>query len=106
MVYRIGFCSSRKEARQMVTHGHFLVNGRKVDIPSYLLESDDVIELKTTSRELIQVKNSLEVAESRGMPHWIELDRANYRGKIRAFPTKEELDLPVNEQLVVELYSR
>ena len=106
IVYRLGFCSSRKEARQMVTHGHFTVNGRKVDVASFLVKSGDVVELKTTSRDLVQVQASLAAAEGRGIPPWLELDKANYKGRVKAFPTKEELAMPVNEQLVVELYSR
>ncbi|HEY4485247.1 MAG TPA: 30S ribosomal protein S4 [Nitrospiria bacterium] len=106
IVYRLGFCSSRKEARQMVNHGHLQVNGRKVDIPSFLVKSGDVVDLCSSSRELIGVKTALDAAEGRGISAWLELDRANFRGLVKAIPTKEDLALPVNEQLVVELYSR
>lgn len=106
IVYRMGFCSSRKEARQMVNHGHFLVNGHKVDVASFLVNRDDVIELKPASRERAQIQASLVAAEGRGIPPWLELDKANFRGRVKEFPTKEESAIPVNEQLVVELYSR
>jgi len=106
VVYRIGFCSSRKEARQMVNHGHFRVNGRKVDVASFLVKDGDVVELKTTSRQLPQVQASLTAAEGRGTPQWLELDKANFKGRVRSMPTKEDLTVQVNEQLVVELYSR
>jgi len=106
VVYRIGFCSSRKEARQMVNHGHFRVNGRKVDVASFLVKNGDVVELKTTSRQLPQVQASLTAAEGRGTPQWLELDKANFKGRVKSMPTKEDLTVPVNEQLVVELYSR
>ena len=106
VVYRMGFCSSRKEARQMVNHGHFRVNGRKVDVASFLVKNGDVVELKTTSRQLPQVQASLTAAEGRGTPQWLELDKANFKGRVKSMPTKEDLTVPVNEQLVVELYSR
>jgi small subunit ribosomal protein S4 len=106
IVYRMGFCSSRKEARQMVNHGHFLVNARKVDVASFLVKNEDVVELKPTSRELVQIQTNLTTAEGRGIPQWLELDKANFKGRVKAIPTKEELAIPVNEQLVVELYSR
>ncbi|MBI3610651.1 MAG: 30S ribosomal protein S4 [Nitrospirae bacterium] len=106
IVYRMGFCSSRKEARQMVNHGHFLVNGRKVDVASFLVKSNDVIELKPASRKLVQIQTTLTSAEGRGISPWLELDKAHFKGRVKAIPTKEELAMPVNEQLVVELYSR
>ena len=106
VVYRMGFCSSRKEARQMVNHGHFRVNGRKVDVASFLVKDGDVVELKTTSRQLPQVQASLTAAEGRGTPQWLELDKANFKGRVKGMPTKEDLTVPVNEHLVVELYSR
>lgn len=106
IVYRMGFCSSRKEARQMVNHGHFMVNGRKVDVASFLVKNGDVVKLKPTSRDLAQIQTYLTAAEGRGIPQWLELDKANFKGRVKAIPTKEELAIPVNEQLVVELYSR
>ncbi|HET6466692.1 MAG TPA: 30S ribosomal protein S4 [Nitrospiria bacterium] len=106
VVYRMGFCSSRKESRQMVNHGHFRVNGRKVDIASFLVKDGDVIELKQASRQLPQVQASLTSAEGRGIPQWLELDKGNFKGRVKTMPTKDDLNIPVNEQLVVELYSR
>ncbi len=106
VVYRIGFAASRKEARQLTTHGHFLLNGRSVNIPSYLVKEGDIIEIKEKSRGLVPIQNALAAVETRGLPAWLELDKANFQGKIRALPTKEDAALPVNEQMVVELYSR
>jgi len=106
IVYRMGFCSSRQQARQMIIHGHFLVNGRKVNIPSSLVKTEDVIELKQRSREIAPILSSLEAAEGRGVPEWLQLDRENFKGTVKAYPTREELQIPVNDHLVVELYSR
>lgn len=90
----------------MVCHGHFRVNGKKVDIPAFLVKTGDTVELKPSSREIPQVISSLDISEGKGIPAWLEIEKANFLGKIRAFPTREELTLPVNEKLVVELYSR
>ena len=106
VVYRLGFGASRKQARQLVGHGHVLVNGRKTNVPARILRPGDVVEIKTRSRELLPIQAALEGSDSRGMPAWLELDRAAYRGTVRAVPTKDEIALPVNEQLIVELYSR
>jgi len=106
VVYRLGFAASRRAARQLVTHRHFKVNGRIVDVPNYLVKEGEVVEVRESSRELLPIQNALASVESRGFPAWLELDKAQYRGKLRALPTKEDIALPVNEQLVVELYSR
>ncbi len=106
VVYRLGFASSRKEARQLVNHGHLLVNGRKTDIPGFMVRAGDVVEVRERSRNLVPVQTALEGVDGRGIPAWLELDRATLKGTVRGFPTKEELALPVNEQMVVELYSR
>lgn len=106
VVYRLGFAASRKEARQLVNHGHLLVNGRKTDVPSYTVKAGDIIEVRQRSRELVPVLAALDAVEGRGIPAWLELDRAAFKGTVRGLPTKEEIQLPVNEQLVVELYSR
>lgn len=106
IVYRLGFASSRREARQLVKHRHFLVNGRVVDVPNYLVKEGDVVEVRSTSRDILAIQRGLASLETRGLPSWLELEKAQYRGKMRAFPTKEDLALPVNEQLVVEHYSR
>jgi small subunit ribosomal protein S4 len=106
VVYRLGFASSRKEARQLVNHGHLLVNGRKTDVASYTVKAGDIIEVRQRSRELVPILAALDAVEGRGIPAWLELDRAAFKGTVRGLPTKEEIQLPVNEQLVVELYSR
>lgn len=106
VVYRLGFAASRKEARQLVNHGHLLVNGRKTDAPSFTVKAGDVVEVRPRSRELVPILAALEGVDGRGIPAWLELDRAAFKGVVRGVPTKEEIQLPVNEQLVVELYSR
>jgi small subunit ribosomal protein S4 len=106
VVYRLGFASSRKEARQLVNHGHIMVNGRKTDVPACLVAAGDVIEVRQRSRELVPIQAALDAVDGRGMPGWLELDRAAFKGTVRALPTKDDIALPVNEQMVVELYSR
>ncbi|MBI3605697.1 MAG: 30S ribosomal protein S4 [Nitrospirae bacterium] len=106
VVYRMGFASSRKQARQLVGHKHLLVNGKSVDIPSFLVKEGDEVEVKVKSRTLPAVVSAIEVIEAIGIPAWIELDKASFKGKVKSLPTKEDISLPVNEQLVVELYSR
>jgi small subunit ribosomal protein S4 len=106
VVYRVGFAASRKEARQLVNHGHLLVNGRKTDAPSYTVKAGDVVEVRQRSRGLVPVQAALEAVDGRGIPGWLELDRAAFKATVRSLPTKEKIVLPVNEQLVVELYSR
>ncbi len=106
VVYRLGFGSSRKEARQLVLHGHFLVNGKKVNIPSFLLKPGDIITIKETSLASLKIKENLEDAGSRLVPEWLELDLNNHSGKVKAIPTREQIDIPVKEHLIVELYSR
>ncbi|MDO8461606.1 MAG: 30S ribosomal protein S4 [Deltaproteobacteria bacterium] len=106
MVYRLGFASSRSEARQLVNHGHFLVNGKRVDIPSYLVEIGDKVEIKERSRQIAPIAQSLAAVDRRGVPAWLEVDKNSFVGVIRAYPTREELTMPMQEQLVVELYSK
>jgi small subunit ribosomal protein S4 len=106
VVYRLGFAYSRKQARQMVTHGHIIVNGRKTNIPSFVSSMGDVIELRMKSRESLTIQSALDSAEGRGMVSWLEFDRNAFKGSVRALPTKDEIGIPVNEQVVVELYSR
>lgn len=110
-VYRLGFATSRAEARQLVRHGHFLVNGRRVDIPSALLQPGDVVQVREKSRRLARIESALALSEQRGVPEWLELDRDQFLGRVKAVPTRDELStvfatIPVNEQLVVELYSK
>ncbi|MEE8152222.1 MAG: 30S ribosomal protein S4 [candidate division NC10 bacterium] len=106
VVYRLGFSSSRAEARQLVNHGHFLVNGRRVDIPSYLVRSGDQVQVSGKSRELLAIKAALEGAKKRGLPSWLELDSQAMQGVVRALPAREDIVIPVQERLVVALYSK
>lgn len=106
IVYRLGFASSRGQARQLVTHGHFRVNGRSVNIPSYLIKVGDVVEIREKSREIPQIIESVTRIEGKGLSPWLEFDREKLRGRLIHIPTKEEIALPIQEQLVVELYSK
>ncbi len=106
VVYQLGFASSRAEARQLVNHGHILVNGRKIDIPSYEVKIGQEISLRQKSRENPQIQANLESARGRGIPSWLELNAANFSGKVIAYPTREDIKIPFQEQLVVELYSK
>ncbi len=106
MVYRLGFARSRAEARQLVRHGHFLVDGKRVNIPSYLVKPGQTITVREKSRQLLPIQQALEVAQRRGVPEWLELDAANFTGRVRALPTRQEIPVQVNEKLVVELYSK
>ncbi|MBI5745916.1 MAG: 30S ribosomal protein S4 [Nitrospirae bacterium] len=106
VVYRICFSSSRKEARQLVDHGHILVNGRKVNIPSCQVKEGDTIEVKEKSRGIVPIQKALEGLDTRGLPSWLELNRTTMQGRVRAIPVADEIELPVNVQMVVELYSR
>jgi small subunit ribosomal protein S4 len=106
VVFRLGFAPSRNEARQLVRHSHFLVNGRKVNIPSYTVRKDDIIELKEKSRKVLPILDSLETVARRGIPGWLELDKDNFKGVVKTIPTREDITMPVQEQLVVELYSK
>ncbi len=106
VVYRLGFGASRKEARQLVNHGHMLINGRKVKAPGALVKAGDAIEVRQKSREMLPIQGALAAVDGRGIPEWLELDRGAFKGMIRSLPTKEHIVLPVNEQMVVELYSR
>lgn len=106
VAYRLGFASNRRQARQLVTHGHFTVNGRKVNIPSYLVQPGDIITPKEKSKNLEILQESISKVERRGFPTWIEVDVKNLSSKVLHLPLREEIALPVQEQLVVELYSR
>ena len=106
VVYRLGFGKSHRHARQLVVHGHILVNGKKVDRPSYLVKPGDVIEVKEKSRDIPQIKEGIELAQKRGVPSWLELDAENFKGVVKAEPTREEIEIPVEEHLIVELYSK
>jgi small subunit ribosomal protein S4 len=106
MIYRMGFAPSRSEARQLVRHGHFLVNHRRVTIPSYLVKPGDEIQVRESSRKVVRIQESLELAQRRGVPEWLEVNKDAFAGRVRALPTRVELTLPINEQLIVELYSK
>ena len=106
VVYRLGFAMSRAEARQLVRHGHFTINGKKANIPSMLVNVGDVIELKDTSRSLDKFKGSLEANASRVIPKWLEMDKTHNTAKVVAVPAREDIDLPIEEHLIVELYSK
>jgi small subunit ribosomal protein S4 len=105
-VYRLGFASSRTESRQLVRHGHFALNGRKVNIPSIQLKAGDVIELREKSRKIVTVNDSLEAVVRRGIPQWLELDRDAFKGILKGLPVREDISTPIQEQLIVELYSK
>ncbi|TCL66487.1 SSU ribosomal protein S4P [Hydrogenispora ethanolica] len=106
VVYRLGLGASRKEARQLVRHGHFQVNGKKVNIPSFLVRPGDILTIKEGSLSSTKIKENLEDAGGRAIPEWLELDKTNFSGKVKALPTREQIDVPVREQLIVEYYSR
>ena len=106
VVYRLGFAMSRAEARQLITHGHFTVNGRKVNIPSYLVKPGMVIALKESSRDLEKIKASVEANAFRQPPKWLEYDAQNLVAKVTAVPERDDIDMPIEEHLIVELYSK
>jgi small subunit ribosomal protein S4 len=106
VVYRLGFASSRTMARQLVAHGHFLVNGRKLDVPSALVRPGSVVSLREGSRKNEAIKICLDTATGRGIPNWLELDAAAFRGTVKQLPNRDEITLPIQEQLIVELYSK
>jgi small subunit ribosomal protein S4 len=106
VIYRLGFASSRTESRQLVRHGHFTINGRKVNIPSIQIKVGDVIELREKSRKVAAVNDSLEAVVRRGIPQWVELERDAFKGVIKTLPVREDITTPIQEQLIVELYSK
>jgi len=106
MVYRMGFACSRNQARQLVRHNHFLVNGRKVNIPSYQVKVGDVIEVKESSRKNSQILEAMETVVRRGIPEWVEVQKENFRGTLQTQPSREGLTMPIQEQLIVEFYSK
>ena len=106
VVFRMGFARTRREARQVVGHKHFLVNGKPVQIPSYLIKAGDVIEVREKAKSLQRYKDILEVTASRLVPEWMDVDQEAMKGTIKELPTREMIDVPVNEMLIVELYSK
>ncbi|MGD9075355.1 MAG: 30S ribosomal protein S4 [Desulfobacteraceae bacterium] len=106
VVYRMGFASSRKQARQLIRHNHILVVDKKVNIPSYQVKVGDVIQIREGSRKVPAFSEALETVVRRGIPEWMEVDKENFRGTLKALPNREELTMPIQEQLIVELYSK
>jgi len=105
-VYRLGFANSRNEARQLVRHSHFLVNQTKVNIPSYLVKPGDVIQLREKSKKVVRILEALEGMARRGVPPWLELDKEQLKGQVKAVPSREDITIPIQENLIVELYSK
>lgn len=106
MVYRMGFADSRNQARQFVRHGHFLVNGGSVNIPTYLVKIGDVVAVKERSRKIKEIREAVEAVDRRRIPEWVELDKEKLTAKVVALPTREQITMPIQEQLIVELYSK
>ncbi len=106
VVYRLGFATSRAQARQLVRHNHILVNGRRVDIPSYLVKVGDTIQVTEASRQLATVKDALEATARQGWPAWMEVVPEDFRGRVIMFPVREDITFPIQEHLIVELYSK
>ncbi|MCI0355621.1 MAG: 30S ribosomal protein S4 [Acidobacteria bacterium] len=106
VVYRMGFAVSRRQARQLVRHGHVVVNGRKVNIPSFQVNGGDTVEVRERSRKIPTLEMARDFASHQPVVAWLEVDRENYKGRVTALPKREDIQLPVNEQLIVELYSK
>ncbi len=106
IVYRLGLAANRRQARQIVLHGHVTVNDRRVNIPSCLVRTGDVIGLKDASKKLTVIEENLAKIEHRGLPSWVEMDTGSLKGRVTHYPSRDEIDLPVQEQLIVELYSK
>lgn len=106
VVYRFGFAANRNQARQFVTHGHFTVNGRRVNIPSYLVRPGDVVSPSDAGKKFKVIQENMEKAEQRGIISWLEMDAGELKGKVLHLPARDEIDIPVEEQLIVELYSK
>ena len=106
IVYRFGFASDHAEARQLVRHGHFALNGKRVNIPSYLVRSGDVVTVGERSKKIKRIEESLAAVERRGVLSWLELNKEAFSGKVKAMPAREDFTMPIREQLIVELYSK
>ncbi len=106
VVFKLGFTSSRTQGRHFVRHNHFTVNGKKVNIPSYVMQSGDVLGLKEKSKNIKAITESLETVVRRGVPQWLELDKEGFKGVVKALPSREDVTLPIQEQLIVEFYSK
>lgn len=106
VVYRMGFVSDHAEGRQLVRHGHFTVNGRKVNIPSYLIRANDVVEVRERSRKVTRIIEALGVVERRGVPAWISLEADSFKATAKALPSRDDVTMPIREHLIIELYSK
>lgn len=106
VVYRLGFANSRDQARQLVRHGIFMLNGRRVNIPSMAVRSGDVVEVREAARKVPVIQEAREVIARRGCPDWLEVDGDNFKGTVKSMPQREDIQFPINEQLIVELYSK
>lgn len=106
VIYRLGFASSRNEARQLVRHSHFSVNQSKVSIPSFLVKPGDVVQLREKSKKIVRIQEALEGVARRGVPPWLELDKEQMRGNVKALPARGDITIPIQENLIVELYSK
>jgi small subunit ribosomal protein S4 len=106
VVYKLGFAQTRRQSRQLVGHGHFVVSGRRVNVPSFLVRPHDSIELREKSRRIPSINEALDAVVRRGIPPWLELDRDNFRGAVRVLPTRSDVTEQIQEQLIVELYSK
>ena len=106
VVFRLGFADTRAEARQLVRHGHFRVNGRKVNVPSFQVKVGDVVQVKDKSQRIVRINEALEAVERRGVPAWLDLDKGGFKGTVKAQPAREDITMPIQEQLIVELYSK
>jgi small subunit ribosomal protein S4 len=106
VIYKLGFASSLAQARQLVRHGHYEVNGKPVTIPSYLLSANDVVSIAEKSRTKKVIMEAIELAQRRGVPPWLALEREQFRGTLRAMPVRADLTMPISEKLIVEHYSR
>ena len=106
VVYRLGFVNSRAQGRHFVRHSHFLINGKKVNIPSYLIKIGDVVEVREKSRKIQTLENALDAVVRRGIPQWLDLEKETMKGMVKEFPSREDLTTPIQEQLIVELYSK
>src|SRR5918997_1947807 len=106
VIYRLGLATSRPQARQLIRHGHFTVNGRKVDVPSYQLKAGDVVGVRGTSAQAPAIVHAMEEVKGRGIPEWLMFDPAAMTGRVQSLPTRAQINLPVQEQLIVELYSK
>ena len=106
VVYRLGFANSRIQARQLVRHGHFTINGKRMNIPSYIVKIGDVVQVREKSRKVQVILDATETVVRRGIPGWLEVQKENLTGTVKTYPTREELTMPIQEQLIVELYSK